>query len=493
MILARPDRGPNDRPIARDEISVGGWFISQRWTRFAFSSRGPGVLDPDDKVTLIAAVSPDTRGAAVAALGVTAPFASTPLDTRGWRHTAGALPERLTLRELPGAAPSVEGLYLPPIGGSPPADHWSAGLYEIDLLLGWRVATVTVAIPGSPAVGQSQPWSPRSWINGAAQPRVDNVTDGAFAIDSTGVARPVLTATSVSRTEPGAWLSSPTSARPEVARGPVPLLGVVLERGRIVRAALTPLIPSIPRALVTASVKRAPSLGGPVSAYGRLGRSVAYFDPPIGDLWPAGAYRLDLVWNDGRQDRFEDRQLELLPSSEDPFAPFLAAARAASAYVGERNVIAGPTNAGDDPRGRVVRAPAFVWQQSSIAHGAGPSPRSCNGAHRVESDERVLALTHDRRVAPSIEIRRLGRLGIWARVPLAEAPDAIEGVMLFAPRAGLNWLPGRYDVTLTFPAPGDGARRVERVFFCVAAGTPTDLGPTGASTLIRPSGASIDR
>ncbi|MDQ3871393.1 MAG: hypothetical protein M3301_07255, partial [Chloroflexota bacterium] len=110
--------------------------------------------------------------------------------------------------------------------------------------------------------------------------------------------------------------------------------------------------------------------------------------------------------------------------------------------------------------------------------GAIQPPVGCLGP-AIASAQRLLALGHDHLVAPQVELAVVSRTGRRFSVAVAVAAEAREGLVLVAPVSGGSWLPGTYELTLTYPGAPRGPDPVDRYLFCVR--------PTALAVALKPA------
>lgn len=505
-ILARPLVAAG-RPAAGDHEAVAsGWAFSERWASVSLSPTAPAsrAMSPYRSKILGGVLSLDAGAATVAAIGITSPFADTPLDVRIWRVPVGQVPERLRMREVPGEAPGVERLFLAPAGPSSRGRAWAPGAYRIDMLLGSRLGRIILLVTGSTAV------SPETSVGSSPRPpltepeeAIQKLPPGPFVLDAEAGLIHLPGVGGRGLDEAGAWLAgrgpgqvgavaggAPGQAAPVAGGAPGPAgpvasgafahplaLGLRLGPGeQFVSATLTRLAPSPGPVVGPVRVGPATSRSRPPTRSRAEPGAYSVFEAPSGG-WPLGVYRIDAELRRGSRKRRASWHVDLLPRGGRSFAPLLAAARAMGSWAGRRAFLAATVFPNGPNR--------FALIQSGSPRGAAQRPTirppvRCVGPP-ILSHHRLLALGHDRLVAPEVELAVVSRTGQRFGVPVAVAPDVTDGLALVAPVSGGNWLPGTYELSLTYRGAPRGPDPVDRYLFCVRPASVAVTRSTAAS------------
>jgi hypothetical protein len=416
----------------------------------------------------------------VIALGVTTPFASTPLAIRAWQVFAGG---SATLLPLDGivdpdggqATPPGRELYAaPPTAGQPDRSAvgvWGPGVYRFDMLVGNAVRSIAVRLP-DPSLSVPPDPVPVDVASEAA----DRATSQAAAM---AVRQPTLAwvgsdlapHTPPSASLPsgpldaaGAWSAetqvpaaswSDEQPRPVVVQTPlradVLALGAILPSGSVIAGArLTELSPS--RFVWFDVAPRSPfRLTPPPNA--------KFFFEPESIPYPEGTYRLDVTWSSGGAPHETSLYAALNGGVQAPLPSGwqLAAARYAS-YAGQWGLMVGtaPPAAGG-PRWSQIR--------HLLPETLGPT---CVNGPLAGPNERIVGLTSPGGNPPaSVRVDREFAGGLVVPFPIASAPTAEPGLTLLAPAGGGTWPVGVFAISIASVVSGDGPEVSRIMPLCV--------------------------
>jgi hypothetical protein len=380
-----------------------------------------------------------TGGAPVAAIGVTSPPDQAVIDLRLWRYV-NRLPVRIESLDLPGPAPGVERLLVPPAGLSL-GGRWPSGSYELELLVGSRVMRVTASFPQT----RNDPMT-LQLVSGLAA----SLPSGPFTIssDADGTMRlghlDVVPGTQLA---PGiAWLQAvPGLDAPLVATVPSDLpvraLGIRGDPGeQLVSALLFDLSPT-PLATRTTAASRLAAPAG----------DIGMFDPASGSITP-GLYRIDSTWQSGDYLLARSWHLDVRASgaSAEYTPPLLAAAREFSAMAGSWAVL----TVGAQPQ------PQMPGAAGTYLEALGDT---CSQGSMVPPGQPIVGVGHPRPRADRVVVERL--LAGGARTPgdVAISIDPAPGLVLLAAQSPTGFDPGAWLVTI------DHGGVADTVVFCVPA------------------------
>jgi hypothetical protein len=402
-----------------------------------------------------------TAGSAVAAIGVTSPNRQPIIDIRLWQLVGGTS-TRVDVLDLPGIAPGVERLLVPPASLSATGD-WPAGTYRFDLLVGQRIYAMTMVLPLRPHNQQ---------VIARVAELVSKMPEGIFVVrpesnrpDAQLTAQIVKESPVGSVTNAAAWLQLSGNASTAEASGVVlaadPSVVAIGIHGPIGQQLISQIMINL------APLTGARGTFGAVLVPAPTG-DVAVFELSNGGL-QAGLFRLDTGWS--LQNGWRGRSWFLDVTGEraapDSTAPLLAAAREWSAWAG-RNVILA---AGQDP---VEELPNEVPADSDQLG------TDCFGGVIVGEGIKVVGIGYPGPRPSDVLIHRLFTGGRTAPITAVIAADTVAGLLLMADAGSGAWAPGYYSVALDRVAPA-------RYIFCVgergargALSVPEDAGSVEA-------------
>jgi hypothetical protein len=198
-----------------------------------------------------------------------------------------------------------------------------------------------------------------------------------------------------------------------------------------------------------------------VEPYGATGHNHVYFEPESGS-WASGIYRLDVEWSGPAGPRAASWHVDIVPSTQNTSGSFLRLFQRARPYAGRPVVV-----------GRSV--PRYGGAVTAVVHrplartDAASTAGWCKGGARFDSPQRAVAFGHAHGSVRDISISLVARDDSRSQVKLAVAATAVDGLVLAAPAGGMGWLPGRYEVSLTYSEQVDASPLVERFSLCFRA------------------------
>jgi hypothetical protein len=400
----------------------------------------PGLVPPasDARATRSDTVLLPTGGGPVAALGVTSPDDQPVIDLRVWR-----IVDRTSIRienhDLPGDAPGVQRLLVPPAGMSL-GGAWPPGGYGLDLLVGSRVLSLFLVLPAARR---------DSGVLSRVAQQAGLLAPGPFSV-AAGRAAGELALTHVDVTagvplaEGVAWLQLvPGIEEPLMATlmgaEPIRALGVRGAPGeQLISAILFNLSPHVTNRTTSVAVMHLEN------------GDVGLFDPAAGTIAP-GVYRIDSSWQTG--DYFLARSWHLdirapdAPADLEP--PLLAAARQWAGHAGTWAVLT--TDGGVYPQ-----------LPGSAAAGLEAPGDSCSGGPTLAAGQHVIGIGHETPRAQRVSVERLLPEGGREPAPVAISIDPAPGLVLLAPRTTPAIEQGSYLVTV------DRNEGIDTIVFCVA-------------------------
>jgi hypothetical protein len=438
------------------------------WTAATPNDPGPHAPVPTE-VTVPGQIVSDavllrTQGAPVAAIGVTSPDAQPVIDVRVWRIVSGQA-IRIDARDLPGSAPGVDRLLVPP-PGLDPAGLWPPGLYHIDLLVRQKVLNITVLLP--------------PLLHDTAQ--IARITDlavdlapGPFVVKTAKpgsgldyVVNPIATASVAQLGVAAAWLQlgtqSPSADAPDAGSiatdSSIVALGLRGALGeKLSSTVLVNLAPSTPRTL-SGLVIDTPASDIVIYELGAEGLA-------------AGVYRIDSSWfKDGvghERSLYLDVHGPDAPSHAN--APFLVAARQWAKYAGQSVVLA-------------YGSPPTAELPNRVLPDVTQLRETCPGAALVDDRQQIIGIGYTGPGPRSISVEQLYSGGQTVQVPAAIAADTVPGLVLMADTSSQTWQPGYYQAVF------DRSSGPDRVVFCVGRANSDGIVrvPTDAATPPGPGG-----
>jgi len=412
-------------PTANASTSAGIFGMREVWVQL------PGTWRPeqDDPDTL--AVGPlalDSKGAAVAALGITTPASETDLDLRVWRLAPGT-PRPLAVHGIPVGGDPTQRLLLLAEGTS--WTGWPSGSYRIDVLLGASVRHIVVDLASTPGsipqvVGGPATLSTQELTQLGLQP-------GAFVISGSTPVSNQVTGIAPYRGSPreaDAWLGlgasqarsifPSTSQSQTQAYGPASVLGATVDSGSsLVSAHLFRLAPALVD-LGTGVLYESESAAGQP-------RTVLFRSFDGGGGWPLGEYRIDAVVRTGQRQSDVSWRIELWPPSWGTASPMLYGWR--SWY----------------------RSPAGTWAivapgvKMKVVPGKAPpavASASCGRAATLGRAPAYIGVAYPGQKFGVLGVERLAG-GHPALVP-ARVSKVVPGLVLMAPLSAASWQSGLY-------------------------------------------------
>ncbi len=439
--------------------SLGDLHAAEVWTAATPSDIGPHApaATPSSTGQVISdAVLLRTQGAPVAAIGVTSPDDQPVIDIRVWR-IVNAQAFRIDAQDLPGNAPGVDRLLIPP-AGLDPSGLWPPGLYHIDLLVRQKVLSVTVFLP--PLLHDQTQIARITELAQALPPGPFVVSTAKPGSGLDYLVTAVVTSSVPQLGEAAAWLKltglTPRAGAPDAATittdGSIVALGLRGAPGeKLASTVLVNLAPLTPHTLTGLVVD------SPTSDI------VIYELGPDG--LPAGVYQVESSWFKGSVGQERNLYLDVRgPSAPvDANAPFLVAARQWAMFGGESLVLASGISPIAELPNRVAPDPDRL--------GA-----TCPGAALMNGEQKVIGIGYTGATPRDIRVDRLYAAGQVAQVAAAIASDTVPGLILMADTTSQTWRPGYYQVSLGRNGNTD------RIIFCV--------GKADASGIVRvPAGA----
>ncbi len=439
--------------------SLGNLHAAEVWTAAIPTDTGPHApaTTPSAPGEVVSdAVLLRTQGAPVAAIGVTSPDAQPVIDVRVWRIVGGQA-FRIDAQDLPGNAPGVDRLLIPP-PGLDQSGLWPPGLYHIDLLVRQRVLSVTVFLP--PLLHDQTQIARITELAASLPPGPFLVSTAKPGSGLDYLVSAIATSSVPQLGEAAAWLKltgvTPRAGFPDAATittdGSIVALGLRGAPGeKLASTVLVNLAPSTPHTL-TGLVVDTPA------------NDVVIYELGANGL-PAGVYQVESSWFKGSVGQERNLYLDVRgPGGPvDANAPFLVAARQWSTFGGESLVLA----SGMSP---VVELP------NRVAPDVNRLGATCPGAALMNGEQRVIGIGFTGATPRDIRVDRLYAGGQTAQVAAAIASDTVPGLILMADTASQTWRPGYYQVSLGRNGNTD------RIIFCV--------GSSDASGVLRvPAGA----
>jgi hypothetical protein len=437
-----PVRGPGASP------RPAGSFVD-RLAEVWVDAQPTGIGAPEPQPSAVGQVFSDsvlvpTGGSSVAAIGVTSPNRQPIIDIRLWAIIRGAA-TRVEVLDLPGSAPGIERLLVPPASLSPTGD-WPAGTYHFDLLVGQRVFGMTMVLPFRPhnqeviaRVAQLAAGLPEGVF--VVRPESNNNPDAQLT------ARMVPDSPVSGLTNASAWLQlsgggalgAEASAVVLTADPAVVAIGIHGPIGEQLTSQIMINLAPLTGAQGTFGAVVVPAATG----------DVAVFELTNGGLQP-GLFRLDTGWalQNGWRGRSWFLDVGSTRGGQDSTAPLLAAAREWAPWAGRNVVLA----AGQNP---VEQLPSDVAADSDEL---GPS---CIGGVMIGPGTKVVGIGYAGSRAGDVLVHRLFTGGRTVPITAAVAADTVAGLLLMADARSEAWRPGYYEVAIV----RDGAPA--RYVFCV--------------------------
>jgi hypothetical protein len=447
--------------------NLGNLHAAEVWTAATPTDIGARAPEPSAPGEIVSdATLVRTQGAPVAAIGVTSPDAQPVIDVRLWRIVGGQA-TRVDAVDLPGTAPGIDRLLVPP-PDLDPSGLWPPGVYHLDLLVRQKVLGLTLLLPRLPH--DPAQIARITELAGALPPGPFMVTRATPASGRDYVVSVIPTSPLQRLGEAAAWLQlagrSPIDGAPDAATiaadSSIVALGL---RGRpgeqlasTIMVNLAPATPHTRPGLVVASETS----------------DIVIYDLGTDGL-PPGVYQIETTWFNGPSHVARSLYLDVRGPGPARDAPFLLAARQWAGFSGQSVVLA----TGAAP---IAQIPDRVPPDASRL---GPT---CAGGALLDDHQKVIGLGYAGGSPRSIKVDRLYTAAGRTPVAAAIAADTVPGLILMADTASQTWRPGYYEISL---ARNGGT---DTIVFCVGSRDATGAlavpagadSPPGSGSIVKP-------
>ncbi|MDH4141144.1 MAG: hypothetical protein OEV61_00890 [Chloroflexota bacterium] len=388
----------------------------------------------------------------IAAIGITSPSGTTPLDVRAWARGHDGQWHRLDVRRFASDRPAADLLFAPPVVDGATLPVWPSGRYRFDLLMGGYVARMDLSIGADASIADAPVSSFGYAVDRGPVSWPADIQPGPYAVAG-GVVIPLAGGGGDSLGVAEAWVAGDPVARAYLHNAVG--LGVLLpsgasDAGGVIRR----LAPESVFAGTTAIV------GG---RNDRTGERTPYvvFEGPGGGRFEPGVYAIDLAWSGLQGPRRATWHIELLPGPSPDVPLLLQAARRYAPFAGvDGLVVSGAGRPGADPATVPAR---LVPLAASIG---------CDVPVMLQTPA-VLGLTHSPEDPPDRISATIARpLGRSRTVDLRIADGGAPGLTLIAPEDERLFVAGTYRFSVQ---RGEGA-----VEFTLCLGAPLDETPSSS-------------